>query len=314
MNELLAEQSELFRMIARTCENFQKIGEGNYTVARIHSRIEIVKETWIKCIRNHTILCSKISERDKASHPYFQHNQLEVYEAHYHAALGLMQEWLAKLEPIVSHHSTSSGDSLQGSSTAPSALSLRHLPPIKLPLFSGDLSEWESFRDKFTALIITHKELSDFTRMHFLATSLSESAYNVISSYPVTADNFTVAWNALVQRYENKRRLIELHISALYNLPSISRETASELHALRDQAAKSISALKLLGRSEAEVLNDLLVFFVASKLDSTTKRAWKIKCSGDAVPPHYNNLIEFISSRALALEEPSSSTPKVKPM
>ena len=180
MNDLLAEQSELLRMIARTSENFRKFGKNNYTAARIHSRIATVKETWTKCIRGHAILCSKVPEKDRASHPYFQQNQLEVYEEHYHAALDLMQEWLEELEPLVSQHSTSSSDSLHGSSHASPALSLRHLPPIKLPPFSGDIREWEGFRDRFTALIIANKELSDFTRTHFLTTSLSGSVYSYL--------------------------------------------------------------------------------------------------------------------------------------
>lgn len=66
---------------------------------------------------------------------------------------------------------------------------------------------------------------------------------------PVTVDNFTVAWNAFTKRYENKRRLIEVHVATLYNLPTVSRESASELHALRDTAEKTITSLKRLDRS-----------------------------------------------------------------
>lgn len=222
-----------------------------------------------------------------------------------------MQEWLEDVEPVVSPQPTLS-DSIHGVSNASSALSLRHLPPIKLPPFSGDFCEWEGFRDRFTALIISNKEISDFTRMHFLSTSVTGSAYNIIQSFPVTADNFAVAWTALVNRYENKRRLIEMHISELYNLPVISHVSASELHALRDRADKSISALRALGRSEAEVLSDIMAYFITSKLDPSTKRAWKLRCSAESVPLHYNELIKFISSRALALEELSPAQAKSK--
>lgn len=139
--------------------------------------------------------------------------------------------------------------------------------------FSGNLAEWESFHDRFTALIIRNKDLSDFSRMHFLTTSLTGSARKVISSISITADNFSVAWKALKVRFENKKRLIDLHIAALYNLPPMARESAVELHSLRDTTDKSISALKSLGRSSEEILSDILVYFVVQKLDSFTRRA-----------------------------------------
>lgn len=178
-------------MIARSCENFRKHGKNNYTAARIHSRISAMKETWRQCIRGHAVICSKVPEKDRATCSYFQQNQLEVYEEHYHTTLDLMQEWLEEIEPTVSHHSVSS-DSLPGSSNAPSALSLRHLPPIKLPPFSGDFREWEGFRDRFTALIIANKELPDFSCMHFLTTSLSGAAYGVWVAICIIVVSFNI--------------------------------------------------------------------------------------------------------------------------
>lgn len=187
-----------------------------------------------------------------------------------------------------------------------SSLSLRHLLPIKLPPFSGNLEEWESFRDKFHSLIILNKELSDFTRMHFLASSLTGRARDSIASLNITADNFEIAWKTLSARFENKRQLIESHVSILCNLPHLSRESSSELHALRDKSDKAIAAQRKLGRTNDEILDDLLVYFVSQKLDLTTRRAWKLKFHDDSLPPKYEDLSKFLSSRALALDELSA--------
>lgn len=172
-----------------------------------------------------------------------------------------------------------------------------------MPPFSGNFAEWESFRDRFTALIIENKDLSDFSRMHFLATSLTGSAREVISSISITADNFSVAWKALKARFENKKKLIDLHIAALYNLPPMSRESAAELHSLHNTADKFLSALKCLRRSSEEILSDILVHFVVQKLDSSTRRAWKLKCSTEQSPLSLDDLTKFISSRSIALDE-----------
>jgi len=91
------------------------------------------------------------------------------------------------------------------------------------------------------------------------------------------ADNFDVAWKALTARFENKRRLIEVHISTLCNLPSVSRESASELHALRNKADKALTSLKRLKRSSDDILNDMLVYCVSQKLDPALSVEIKIQ-------------------------------------
>ncbi|EFN85430.1 hypothetical protein EAI_17225, partial [Harpegnathos saltator] len=92
-----------------------------------------------------------------------------------------------------------------------------------LPPFDGSITEWESFRDRFTTLIIENKELNDFTRMHFLVSFLRGRALECLADFAVTADNFSGAWRVLLDRYDNRRRLLTAHLSTLLNLPRLSR-------------------------------------------------------------------------------------------
>lgn len=124
----------------------------------------------------------------------------------------------------------------------------RHIAvTFNIPPFSGNYDEWESFRDRFTSLIILNKDLTAFARMHFLSSSLTGTALESIKNIPITADNFEVAWQTLMSRYENKRRLIEVHVSALHNLPTVSRESAVDLTELRDKSNRAIASLRNLG-------------------------------------------------------------------
>lgn len=83
-----------------------------------------------------------------------------------------MAEHLEELEPPVSPNQ--SLDQSRVSTITSSAFSLNHLSPIKLPPFDGKYEEWESFRDRFTSLIIDNNDLSDFARMHFLTSCLKD--------------------------------------------------------------------------------------------------------------------------------------------
>lgn len=243
MSELLNKQISLLNSISRALENFKKVGRNNYTPAKIRSRITSLKETWAQCIQGHAGLLQSPLATQKERPDYFKEDQLAKHEEIYQATLDHMNECLEELEPIVSPNPSMNSTAINFES---SSLSLRHLPPIKLPPFSGNLEEWENFRDRFNSLIILNKELSDFTRMHFLASSLTGRARDVIASLSITADNFEVAWKALAARFENKRRLIENNVSILYNLPNLPRESSSELHALRDKSEKAIVALRKL--------------------------------------------------------------------
>lgn len=305
MSEFLESQFSLLRFVAKALDNFKKIGKNNHTPAKIRSRMTSLKDTWKKCLEGHSLLLLHYPESKRGLIAYFREEQLDQHEEIYQTALDYMSECLEELEPCVSQLQSFDRSTFHAQSE--SALSLKHLPPIQLPPFFGKADEWENFRDRFTALIIQNNELSDFVRMHFLVSSLTDKARDVIAGIPVTADNFAVAWKALSSRFENKRKLIEIHVAELYNLPPVNRESSVELHALRDKADKALSALKRLNRTPDDILNDILVYFVSLKLDPATRRAWKLKIGSESTPPNYDDLINFISSRAFALEELSPS-------
>lgn len=300
MSATVAKQQTAFYSIARALDNFKKIGRLNMTAAKVRSRIATLQGCWAQCAANHAALLQEYPEAERKTFNYFQNDDFGAHEDQYQITLDYMQECLEELEPAVSHNRSIESNFTSAES---SSLSLQHLPPIKLPPFSGVAEEWENFRDRFCALIVNNKDLSDFTRMHFLMASLTGSARESISGIKVTAENFAVAWRSLNDRFENKRRLIELHVAALHNLPKLTCESASELHSLRDKAEQSIAALQHLNRSSDDIMSDFLVYAVSQKLDPATRRAWKLRLGDHSRPPTYEELKRFISSRALALEE-----------
>lgn len=66
------------------------------------------------------------------------------------------------------------------------------------------LSIGSRFRFWFTALIIENKDLHVFACMHYLVSSLRDRAFDSLSGLTITADNFAVAWQSLMDRYDNK--------------------------------------------------------------------------------------------------------------
>lgn len=306
MAEGLARQLQLQRSIDRALENFKKLGKGNLTPAKIRSRIVSVKEAWQQFLDGHVALLRSIPESSRSTIDYFKDEVFEATEDNYQGTLDYMTESLEELDPPVSHSTQ-----LDLSHVAsPSTFSLVHLPPIRLPPFDGSLIQWENFRDRFKALIIENRELNDFACLHFLTSCLTGRARDCIAKVATTADNFEVAWKTLVDRYESKRRLLHSHLTSLFNMTVLQRESASDLAALRDRVNLAVASLENLQRTPKELWNDALVHIVVQCLDPATRKAWTIRISDCDEPPSFDDLNRFLAARSRALEElaPGSNT------
>lgn len=78
--------------------------------------------------------------------------------------------------------------------------------------------------------------------------------------FPITTDNFTVAWTTLNDRFGNKRRLLNVHLSKLFPLKTVCRDSSYN---------ESIEALKALDRA----LQDDTSIFIKQLVDNDTREA-----------------------------------------
>ncbi|XP_026829094.1 uncharacterized protein LOC113562802 [Ooceraea biroi] len=263
-----------------------------------------LKENWNQLRKGHASLSKRASAEMRSHHDYFNGDVLDEAEDAFQTAMDYMTECLEELEPPVS---PANSTEISFTRANPLAFSLSHLPPIKLPPFDGKFEEWEQFRDRFQSLISKNKELSNFSRMHFLASCLKGRALESIADLSITGDNFNIAWKTLTSRFESKRRILNVHLSAILNLTSLTRESSSELHSLRDRVRVAVSALRHIDRTPEDLWNDVLVHSVVQRLDPVTRKAWNVKTSDSDEPPHFDDLDRFLLARAHALEDCSSA-------
>lgn len=286
--------------ITRFLENFKKIGKSNLNPSKIRSRINVLKEHWFQYQDGHDKLVKATAAATRTAMDYFKEAYYDNAEDVYHDTLDYMVEKLEEMEPTVSPNQSLSYGTPRAETPA---LPLQCYPAITLPPFDGKYEEWEPFRDRFNSLVRDNKELSNFARMHYLASCVKGRALECISDLSVTADNFPIAWKTLASRFEKKRRLINVHLATVFDVPSVAREQASDLRALVDKVSHAVAALNNLSRAPADLWNDVLVYAVVRKLDSHTRRAWNLKVSDSDDPPTYDALKQFLVQRTGALEE-----------
>jgi len=171
------------------------------------------------------------------------------------------------------------------------------LPTIELPKFKGDIDEWLGFRDTFESLIHNNETISPIQKFHYLKAVLKGAAAQIIKSLEFSAANYTVAWETIHNRFDNKSLLTYNHIKAIFSIGMMKEESASSLRNAIDTLNKHLRALNVLGQS-TEHWDALLIFLISNKLDSITAREWE----KERDLPTLDEFKGFLNSRASLLE------------
>lgn len=172
-------------------------------------------------------------------------------------------------EPVALDHSTRQGDtSIQGT------LDHVRLPQIKLQSFNGDVDQWLSFRDLFTSLIHWKAELPEVEKFHYLKGCLQGEPKSLIDPLKITRANYQIAWDMLLKRYNNSKLLKKRQVQSLFKLPSLAKESATELHGLVEGFERFVQTLGQIVQP-ADYKDLLLVNLLTERLDPATRRAWE---------------------------------------
>ena len=126
------------------------------------------------------------------------------------------------------------------------------------------------------ALVHNNNSLSDIQKFFYLRSSLSGDAERSIQCLQTTSDNYQKAWTSLIERYNNKIILVQVHTKALFDLAPIDKESSSQLRKLNDLWSGHMKALETLGQSPNQ-WGSLLVHLITTKLDPITLRHWEIE-------------------------------------
>lgn len=169
------------------------------------------------------------------------------------------------------------------------------LNAINTTPFSGCYKDWTSFKDLFTSLIGNNEKLAPSAKLHYLKWYVQGSAAERIKNLSITDANYKVAWDALTNHYQNERMIINAHMSALFAIPKLTKESASDLENLLFNVTQTLHSLETINqRFESD---HVLIYLVASKLDTTTLRHWEQELGFDTAPANWQRLKDFLSTR-----------------
>lgn len=224
---------------------------------------------------------------------------------------------MASANCLIDSVETNNGSTASCGHTAHKQISNLKLPEIKLPCFDGSYDRWLEFKNSYETMIHKHSDLDAIQKFHYLRSSLSGSALQVISALEFTASNYIQAWELLEIRFHNTRLLVHNHVKSLFNISALKQESSIQIRKLIDTILRNLRALKTLDEP-TDSWDTLLIHLIVSKLDATTERKWEShigsisdkSSNNESKKLKLEDLLSFLRNRADTLEMINSSQSK----
>ncbi|XP_055543304.1 uncharacterized protein LOC129728864 [Wyeomyia smithii] len=128
---------------------------------------------------------------------------------------------------------------------------------------------------------------------------LAGEAKALIDPLSITRANYQIAWDTITKRYNDSKFLKRRQVQALFELPSLTRESSAELQALLEGFEQVVQTLDQLIQP-VDYKDMLLLDILSTRLDNATRRAWEGYSStkeNDTV----KDLTEFLQRRVRVL-------------
>lgn len=137
--------------------------------------------------------------------------------------------------------------------------------------------------------------------MHYLNTSLSGEAAQLISNLSVSEENFAFAWKNLTARYENKRFIVYSQLDKLYNMKSVKSSSARSFSTFSTIATECLTSLRAQ-RCPVQQWETIIVYLLIRLLDTESRKDWELQLGLSPNLPTLIQFEKFMTERARALE------------
>ncbi|XP_061727413.1 uncharacterized protein LOC133532666 [Cydia pomonella] len=183
---------------------------------------------------------------------------------------------------------------------SPQVASKVKLPNIQIPTFAGKYTDYRPFIEMFTALVHNNEGFDCIQKFFYLRSFLKAEAFDLVKNLPVIGQSYSEALKILADRYDNKYKIINEHINALFELPVLTKSSPSALRSLISITKQHLAALKNLDEA-IEKWDSILICLLNKKLDPLTNREYFLH-RDSTKQPTFNDFLKFVEGRALALE------------
>ncbi|CAK1589278.1 unnamed protein product [Parnassius mnemosyne] len=182
----------------------------------------------------------------------------------------------------------------------------KNLPILPLPEFNGDPTDWPSFYDLFRSLVHNNSAYCNAEKFRYLLLAVKNEPHNLIKSIPITDENYLVALDILVSRYDNKRIIASKHLDKILDIEPCSDRLSHSVRNLLNIYQENIKALEVMNFPITQ-WSFILLNILLRKIPLTIRRTFERSLSKPSEIPDVCALISFLE-REISADEITIST------
>lgn len=170
------------------------------------------------------------------------------------------------------------------------------LERINPPIFRGDFAKWSEWKAMFESLVHFHQNLTDTQKFHYLKKAVADGAANVLDGWHTIGENYQPAYEALIQLYENRYRIVLAHIDELHQMPKLEKETYDGLRQMIDTTNRALRQLRVIG-SPVQHWDHMVIYELLIRMPKSTITHWETSQDLNDMPT-LEQVLRFLERRA----------------
>ncbi|GFV35048.1 uncharacterized protein TNCV_1885861 [Trichonephila clavipes] len=123
-------------------------------------------------------------------------------------------------------------NSVASSITSNSNVGNFRLPKLSIPQFDGHFKDWINFKDLFVSTVHSQVSISNVEKFQYLKGLLTNEPASLIKHMPISNDSYEEAWQKLLDRYDNKKQIVQSLIKTFLDQKPISEANCFNLRKL----------------------------------------------------------------------------------
>lgn len=312
MEDLHKLQLDNLKLISKTATNLKKCSKSRLTKGYLQGRLQNLDSYWETFLKTHRDIVKESTPQQSVSHEYFTE---EIYDQGEEAYLNVRGDIMELLEddkhPLIQNP--------EGQSFIQQCQDVR-LPKINIPQFNGNYNDWGTFKDLYTSLIHERSSLSPVQKLHYLKSSLTGEAEQLLKHISITDKNYEVAWDTLKRRYNNKRIIVNAILNRLWGQKKLNFGSAKGIKELLDTTIECLNSLKN-NNVNVENWDPIIIHLLINKLDLESHKYWEESLKSLPVEslPTFTAFKEFLEGRFRVLEmiqvqtvQPTKEKPQIR--
>jgi len=156
------------------------------------------------------------------------------------------------------------------------------------------------FRDTYKSLVHNNQNIRNIEKFHHLLSAVSGSAGAIVWFILLSPSNYSIAWNAFLERFDKSRLIMNSYLDKLVSFSTLRSSSSDNLKHFLDTFHENIAALRIF---DAPDKVGFLLFYLTSRiLDSSTIFLFESQRDNCTLPV-IDELLKFV-------QDPMSGSPK----